>query len=274
MAVKREASGRRSVEMELEVQGTPEQVWEAIATGPGISSWFVRTEVEEREGGRMLFDFGPGLQSPAVVTRWDAPRAFGYEEREWLPGAPPVATEVTVEARAGGTCVIRMVHSLFASEDTWDDQLGSFEKGWPVFFAILKLRLSRYAGEPFAAVRVTRSLDVPEADAWNALARDLGLLGVSAGQRVESRAPAPTLVGAVRHVIAGRHHEAFVDLERPAPGLALVQLYRWADTGSLSIALYLFGADAPAVAGREQPAWQAWCERALETLPSGGSTRS
>jgi uncharacterized protein YndB with AHSA1/START domain len=274
MAVKREESGRRSVEMELEVQGTPEQVWEAIATGPGISSWFVRTEVEEREGGRMLFDFGPGLQSPAVVTRWEAPHALAYEEREWLPGAPPVATEVTVEARAGGTCVIRMVHSLFASEDTWDDQLGSFEKGWPVFFAILKLRLSRYAGKPFAAVRVSRSLDVPEADAWNALARDLGLLGAAAGQRVESRAPAPAFAGAVRHVIAGRHHEAFVELERPAPGLALVQLYRWADTGSVSIALYLFGADAPAVAAREQPAWQAWCERALETLPSGGSTGS
>jgi uncharacterized protein YndB with AHSA1/START domain len=271
MPMKREESGRRSVEMDLEVPGTPEQVWEAVATGPGISSWFVRTEVEEREGGRMLFDFGPGLQSPATVTTWDAPRVFAYEERDWLPGAPPVATEITIEARAGGTCIVRMVHSLFASVDDWDDQLASFEKGWPVFFEILKLRLSRYAGEPFAAVRVTRSLDIPEADAWTALARDLGLLEASAGQRVESRPGAPAFAGGVRHIIADKHHEAFVDLDRPATGVALVQLYRWAETGSMSIALYLFGADAPAVAAQEQEGWQAWCDGLFGALAAGSA---
>src|SRR5579859_2105919 len=50
MSVKKEASGRRSVQVEVEVPGTPEEVWQAIATGPGISSWFVPTEFEERDG--------------------------------------------------------------------------------------------------------------------------------------------------------------------------------------------------------------------------------
>jgi hypothetical protein len=36
-------SGRRWVQVEVEVPGTPEEVWQAIATGPGISSWFVPT---------------------------------------------------------------------------------------------------------------------------------------------------------------------------------------------------------------------------------------
>ena len=35
MSVKKEASGRRSVQFEVEVPGTPEEVWQAIATGPG-----------------------------------------------------------------------------------------------------------------------------------------------------------------------------------------------------------------------------------------------
>ena len=52
MSVKKDASGRRSVQVEVEVPGTPEEVWQAIATGPGISSWFVPTEVEERDGRR------------------------------------------------------------------------------------------------------------------------------------------------------------------------------------------------------------------------------
>ena len=46
MTVKKDSSGRRSVEAEIEVPGTPETVWTAIATGPGISSWFVPAEVD------------------------------------------------------------------------------------------------------------------------------------------------------------------------------------------------------------------------------------
>lgn len=49
MSVKKDASGRRSVEVEVEVPDTPEEVWQAIATGPGVSSWFVPTE--ERQDG-------------------------------------------------------------------------------------------------------------------------------------------------------------------------------------------------------------------------------
>ena len=50
MSVQKEASGRRSVQVEVEVPGTPEEVWQAIATGPGISSWFVPTTFEEHDG--------------------------------------------------------------------------------------------------------------------------------------------------------------------------------------------------------------------------------
>jgi hypothetical protein len=40
MSVTRAPCGRRSVQVEVEVPGTPEEeVWQAIATGPGISSW-------------------------------------------------------------------------------------------------------------------------------------------------------------------------------------------------------------------------------------------
>ncbi len=41
-------------------------------------------------------------------------------------------------ARSGSTCLVRMVHSLFASGDDWDDQLEGFEGGWPSLFEILR----------------------------------------------------------------------------------------------------------------------------------------
>ena len=48
MAVKLDRDGARRVELEYEVPGTPEDVWRAIATGEGISSWFTPATVEER----------------------------------------------------------------------------------------------------------------------------------------------------------------------------------------------------------------------------------
>jgi hypothetical protein len=53
-------SSDRTIEHEIVVPGTPEQVWNAIATGHGITAWFVPTKVEEHVGGAVELDFGPG----------------------------------------------------------------------------------------------------------------------------------------------------------------------------------------------------------------------
>ena len=56
---------KKSTEVEIEVPGTPEEVWQAIATGPGFTSWFVPAEIEERVGGATSFHFGEGMDDPA-----------------------------------------------------------------------------------------------------------------------------------------------------------------------------------------------------------------
>jgi len=52
MSEKQETSERRSVQVEVEVPGTPGQVWQAIAAKPDISSWLAPTDLEKR--GRKL----------------------------------------------------------------------------------------------------------------------------------------------------------------------------------------------------------------------------
>src|SRR5450631_941635 len=114
MSVKKESSGRRSLQVEFEVPGTPEEVWQAIATGPGISSWFVPAQIEERDGKpvAMTLHFGPGMEARSALTAWDPPRMFVAQGESW-GGAPPIAIEWSVEARAGGVCRVRIVQSLF-----------------------------------------------------------------------------------------------------------------------------------------------------------------
>jgi uncharacterized protein YndB with AHSA1/START domain len=112
MPVKKEEDGRRFVEAEVEVPGSPEDVWRAIATGKGISSWFVPSKVEEREGGTTVTSFGPGMDAVAKITHWNPPKSFTAEAAD---ESLSVATEWTVEARAGGTCVVRVVHRPWAT---------------------------------------------------------------------------------------------------------------------------------------------------------------
>src|SRR5205807_924983 len=80
------------------------------------------TEFEEGDGKPVAvkLNFGAGMESRSVVTAWDPPRMFAAQGEGWS-GSPPIATEWSVEARAGGVCVVRVVHSLFASTDDWDN---------------------------------------------------------------------------------------------------------------------------------------------------------
>ena len=92
MPVKKDASGRRSVQAEVEVPGTPEEVWQAIATGPGISSWFVPTRGRRARGRHRVSHFGPGsMDSAGTITTWEPPRRFVAETRRHGPGpaSPP-----------------------------------------------------------------------------------------------------------------------------------------------------------------------------------------
>src|ERR1700674_3468430 len=197
MSVKKEASGRRSVQVEVEVPGTPEEVWQAIATGPGISSWFVPTEFEERDGKPVAvkLNFGPGMESSSVVTAWDPPRRFAAEANGWAPGSPPIADEWSVEARGGGICVVRVVHSLFASKDDWDKQLIGTESGWPGFFRILRIYLTHFRGERSAFMQFMAPVPGTVAEAWVTMAAALGLTGVGTGQRWNVPAGVPALGG-------------------------------------------------------------------------------
>src|SRR5215213_7193075 len=180
MSVKVERSGRRSIQVEVEVPGTPEEVWQAIATGPGISSWFAPAEFEQRDGKpvALTVNLGLGMESRSVVTAWDAPRKFVSEGDGWFPGAPRIATEWSVEARAGGVCVVRMVQSLFASTDDWDDQLIGTESGIPGAFRILRLYLTHFRGQRSAFMQVMAPIAGTPADAWARLTAALGFSGV------------------------------------------------------------------------------------------------
>jgi uncharacterized protein YndB with AHSA1/START domain len=275
MSVKKEASGRRFVQVEVEVPGTPEEVWQAIATGPGISSWFVPAEFEERDGKPVAvkLNFGPGMESSSVVTAWDPPRRFAAESPGWMPGSPVIADEWSVEARGGGICVVRIVHSLFAETDDWDSQLEGTESGWPGFFRILKIYLTHFRGQSSAMMQWMAPAAGTEAEAWATLTAALGLKGVSVGQRLNASASVPGLSGVVEHVSQSPYN-ALLRLDKPGPGTAALGAVNFGGQSMVTLNFYLYGDQAAGTVGRETPLWEAWVQERFPTPLEASTSES
>ena len=272
MSVKKEASGRRWVQVEVEVPGTPEEVWQAIATGPGISSWFVPAEFEEQDGKpvAVTLNFGPGMESRSVVTAWDPPRRFVAEASGWVPGSPTIADEWTVEARDGGVCVVRVVHSLFASTDDWDNQLEGTESGWPGFFRILRIYLTNFRGQRSAMMQWIAPAVGSEAEAWERLTEALGLKDVSAAQSWTAPAGVPALSGVVDQV-SQTACNALLRLDKPGPGTAALSAVNCSGPIMVTLSFYLYGDQAAGTVAREKPVWEAWIQERFP-MPSEAST--
>ncbi len=261
MSVKTEASGRRSVQVEIELPGTPEEVWQAIATGPGISSWFVPAEFEE-QGGKpvaLKMNFGPGMESRSVVTAWNPPQQWAAQTEGWVPGSPPIANEWNVQARAGGVCVLRIVHSLFASTDDWDGQLEGTEAGWAAFFRTLRIYLTHFRGQRAALMQVMASSTSSEAQAWDTLTSAVGVKGLTVGQRWTAPAGAPA-AGGVLEFVSQSPYDALLRLDTPGPGVAALGAFDCGGSSMVGLNFYLYGDQAATTVAREKPLWQAWVQ--------------
>ena len=243
----------RDIRFEVEVPGTPEEVWDAIATGPGISSWFVNTEID---GDTMSQHHGNGFDQTSRITTSDRPRAFAYEE-EFQPAldAEPslVATEFLVEARSGGTCVVRLVQSGFGEGDAWERAIESFKGGWPAALDDLRLYLTHFSGEPVAGFATGREIDADRP--WDALRARLGLPEtLKPGDRVETHGT-PPFAGTIAR--AGDSQISLL-LEKPARGLGYLGAGGPGDQVFFFVRARLFGDGARELAAREEAAWERW----------------
>lgn len=246
----------RSIELEIEVAGTPEEVWRAIATGPGISSWYVPHTLEEREGGAMTASFGPGpeMQVAGRVAAWEPPHRLLLDGGE---GVESLAFEWLVEARDGGTCVVRLVNTGFGSGEDWDAQYDGLAEGWPQFLGNLRLHLAHFGGQTARSMLPTAMWAGARDEVWAALTSGLGIPSAPAvADRVEVRAPdGPGLAGTVIDTVP--FHLALL-LDQPAPGTAIVSAEGFGDQVCVSVWSYLYGADAAEAAERDEPGWWAW----------------
>ncbi|MBK6440578.1 MAG: SRPBCC domain-containing protein [Actinomycetales bacterium] len=78
------------------------------------------------------------------VAAWEPPHRIvldGGEGVDWL------AFVWLVEARDGGSCVVRRVNTGFGTGAEWDAQYDGMVKGWGLFLRNLQLHLEHFRGQ-------------------------------------------------------------------------------------------------------------------------------
>lgn len=250
----------RVIDLSVQVPRTPEEVWDAIATGPGISSWFVPHEFAEEEGARVRVNFGGGFMDTASVTTWQPPHRLIFHG----DGDRALAYEWLVEARDGASCVVRLVCSGFGAGADWDADFHGQSEGWALFLQNLQLHLTHFRGQHGRAITPMAIVTGTRDRAFDALCEALGVSpNLAVGDQLETSAPgAPPLAGRVATVTITAATRAYhLVLQSPAPGTAIVGAEAMDDQVGLSLWLYLYGADAAELPDTVTPFLKALAER-------------
>lgn len=248
------------LEFSVEVPGTPEQVWAAIATADGISSWFLPTDVEPRLGGTIVTHMGD-TSSTGRVTGWEPAHRFAYEEPGWAASidhpeatVTPLVSEFLIEAQSGGTCVVRVVSSAFGTGADWEQEsLYNMARYWrPYFEHHLRQYLGRFAGQRATTLEIDVDLAGQAHSVRRAIERELGITEV--GQALD-------VLGVTGRVERVGDPYILVSVTDPVPGFLSFSAMDKDDIeqmASAQVAGWLFGADAPAYVERETSALTDW----------------
>ena len=162
---------------QITVDATPEQVWDAIATGPGVDAWFMgRTEFEAREGGRVTQAMGPETFH-STITAYEPGKRLAYRS-DAAPDGTFMAFEFLIEGRAGGSTTVRFVHSGLLSGDDWQSEYDALTQGDPMYLQQLAAYLKHFTGAALThSVFAVGPQEKDSARVWSAFGSALGLSG-------------------------------------------------------------------------------------------------
>jgi uncharacterized protein YndB with AHSA1/START domain len=154
------------IEIELPLDASPDEVWTAITTLDGMTAWFAPMEVVPDENGATPL---------GQVTQWEPGHGYTIVAGE-------NTFEYLIEARDGGTAVLRFSQAGFTSDD-WEAEYEATARGWGLYFHTLALYLSAFKSESASYISAEGPDASKTAEAWQGLLSSLGVSAV--GDKVE-----------------------------------------------------------------------------------------
>ncbi|MBP2471694.1 uncharacterized protein YndB with AHSA1/START domain [Crossiella equi] len=143
---------------EVELQATPQEVWDAVTTATGNEAWFMTipdTQAEQAE----VFQPPHHLKVRLPADQDGSTQAFEY----------------LIEAKDGGSTVLRFVHSGFLS-DSWGSEYEAMtQRGWEMYLHTLALYFKHFHGRRGRYITAEGPVASASAEAWPVLLNALGL---------------------------------------------------------------------------------------------------
>lgn len=274
----------RVIDLSITVRGNVETVWRAVATGPGISSWYVPHTVEQRTGGVATARFGPTPEMCVTgrVAVWEPPERVRFDGGEDADG---FAFEWTIKPAGVDTCIVRLVNTGFGAvvekaecadkqndgsthadqhaghqADQYEDQYDAMQEGWKLFLLNLKLHMEHFSPEVATPSLPMMTWRMPPEDAWSKLTKSLGIIQLPVtGEPINiASGNGASLAGTVVDVQPCR---VTLLLEHPAPGTGFISAQKYGGmtgTTMVSIWSYFYGAESAIIAERDFALWDIW----------------
>jgi uncharacterized protein YndB with AHSA1/START domain len=158
----------RSAEGQIEIDATPERVWQALTDARELERWFpLDARVEPGTGGSIWMSWRNEFAASMQIQVWDPPHhlrtAWSFHE-----GEAGQVTDYWIEAK-GGKSVVRAVTSGFPLDAAWDGWVEGTRRGWAFELRSLKHYLERHAGEARQVAYVRWRVPLSARDAWQRL---------------------------------------------------------------------------------------------------------
>jgi uncharacterized protein YndB with AHSA1/START domain len=229
-----------------------DDVWHAVATGPGLDGWFLgRSTVEPGLGGAVTTRMGD-VAMASTVTAWDPPHHFAFRGGEDEYGRFQ-AYEFLIEGRDNGSTILRLIASGFLPGDDWEDELEAMSLGGEMFFATLVSYLTHFSGRTARPLLISGPPVADFTAGWARLEHALGIPerpqpGARTRIDVDELGPIDAVVDFhSQHAICLRSDDA------------LYRFVRGFHTGGIMIMHHLF---TPALDDQgDIRAWRAWLNR-------------
>lgn len=138
----------RNIERELWIDASPEDVWRAFTEAKEIVNWFApKAETQPGVGGYIGLQWNLKAEEPSRchILEWEENAHLLMTWRDAPGGEHELPVELTLARQDGGT-LLRLVHSGFLSDASWDEEFESHGRGWSYELRSLKYYVERHFG--------------------------------------------------------------------------------------------------------------------------------
>jgi len=174
--------GTRSIEVEVDLHASTAEVWKALTDPVELTRWFpLEAEVKPGPGGTIRLRWGPEIDGRCGIRVWeperrlqmgwfepeakDTPDTVFYKDRD---ARRRLAVDYVLGSESGRT-VLRLVHSGFSTDASWDEEFDAHRRGWTLELRSLRHYLEHHRGHDRTVAWIRKAIDRPKTAAWTAL---------------------------------------------------------------------------------------------------------